>query len=117
MLLFVIAISLAIGCSIAGDFFVQQGATAFIGPRGGSLGRTFRHWKTIFGISLMTFHFGGFLLAIKLAPITLVVPLMSVTYIANTILARAVLHEQVSRLRWAGILVIVFGVVVLGISS
>jgi drug/metabolite transporter (DMT)-like permease len=115
MLLFVIAMSLTIGCSILGDFLVQQGATAVKGSRGESLSSIFRQWKTILGICVMTIHFGSFLLAIRLAPITLVVPLMASTYVINTILAGSVLKERITRMRWVGVMVIVVGVVVLGL--
>ncbi|MBV9388686.1 MAG: hypothetical protein JOZ78_19865 [Chroococcidiopsidaceae cyanobacterium CP_BM_ER_R8_30] len=121
MLLFVIAMSIAISCSILGDFFVQQGATAAKSSTNTSfLGRffnVFRHRKMLIAVGLLTCHFAGYTLAMRLAPVTVVVPLMSCTYIVNIFLARTVLHEQVTRLRWAGVAVIVFGVIVLGIWS
>ena len=117
MLLFTIAMSLAIACSIAGDFFVQQGVTAVKGPKASSFGGIFRHRKILFGVGLLACHFAGYSMAMRLAPITVVVPLMSCTYIVNVALACTVLQERVTRLRWAGVAVIAIGVVVLGIWS
>ncbi|MBV8884435.1 MAG: hypothetical protein JO235_10630 [Chroococcidiopsidaceae cyanobacterium CP_BM_RX_35] len=117
MLLFLVAMSVAISCSILGDFFVQQGATAVKSSNACSFCGIFRHRKMLFGVGLLTCHFAGYTLAMRLAPITVVVPLMSCTYIVNIALARTVLQERVTRLRWAGVAVIVFGVIVLGIWS
>ena len=117
MLLFTIAMSLAISCSIMGDFFVQQGVKAVKDPSSKSFGSIFRHRKMFLGICLLTCHFAGYTLAMGLAPITVVVPLMSSTYIVNIILARTVLQERVPGLRWAGVAVIMIGVAMLGFWS
>lgn len=120
MFLFVIAMGVAISCSILGDFFVQQATTAVKTSNTSSFNRifsVFRHRKMLLAVGLLTCHFAGYTLAMRLAPITVVVPLMSCTYIVNIMLARTVLQERVSKLRWAGVAVIVFGVVVLGIWS
>ena len=117
MLLFMMAMSVAICCSILGDFFVRQGATAVSDPSAKSLFGIFRHWKMLLGVGVLTCHFAGYTMAMRLAPITVVVPLMSSTYIVNIILARTVLQEQIPRLRWAGVAVIMIGVAMLGLWS
>jgi drug/metabolite transporter (DMT)-like permease len=42
---------------------------------------------------------------------------MAMTYIANTIIARTILHEEVNQLRWIGVLVVAVGVMIVGIGS
>ena len=119
MTLFSAAMALAIVGSVLGDFLVKQAAT----PDGdreqgtGGLPRTTRIWLFLAGILFLTLHFAGFLTAMKVAPVTLVVPLMSCTYVLTTLMARYRLQEQVSGYRWAGIAVIMLGVLLLGLSS
>ena len=131
MYLYILGISLAIVCSVAGDFFVKQGAdrikdtsTESFGGVWGLLNPVklfqflrqlgiFSNGKLWLGIGLLTLHFGGYILAMHSAPVTLVVPLMACTYIIDTIIAKNVLHERVTLLRWAGVAIVVCGVAVL----
>lgn len=135
MLLFAIAMGFAIACSIAGDFLVKRGADRLRIPHpkfyGGLRGllnpgkliwfvrqsNLCRNSNLIWGVVLLALHFGAYILALRLAAVTLVVPLMSSTYIAATLLGRFVFHEPVSRLRWAGVGVIILGVILLGFSD
>lgn len=115
--MFWIAMSVAIVTSVVGDFFVEQGSTAVKSSRGNMVLKIFSQPKTLFGVSLLTIHFIALSLALRKAPVTLVVPLMATTYIANTIIARTILHEEVNWLRWAGVLVVAIGVIILGVGS
>ena len=136
MILFAVGISMAIICSVVGDFLIKQGSMAlnevdiksFGGVRGllnplklfefiRQLG-IFHNWKLILGIVVLSGHFGGYLLSMRTAPVVTVVPLMSSTYIIDTILAKYILHERVTWLRWAGVAVVVAGVTSLvGVSG
>ena len=129
MLLY-IAVIIAVICSVVGDFLVKE-ASAKINPPsiekiGGLSGifnpkKLFRYmreagvfyWKLWVGISFHACFFVGYLLAIKMAPVTIVVPFMSSVYIIDTFLGKYVLHEQVNKLRWLGVIIIVCGIVLL----
>lgn len=131
MFYFAVGISMAIICSVAGDFLVKSSTAEINGPNLDSFGGVwhlfnpftlfqflkqygiFHNWKLLLGIVLLTFHFGGFLLAMRVAPVTLVAPMMSSTYIIDTLLGKFVLHERVTWLRWTGVMVVVSGIIIL----
>ena len=131
MWLFAVGMSMAVICSVAGDFMVKQGSAEIKGSGIESFGGVkgvlnpiklfqfirqlgiFSNWKLWLGVVLLTFHFGGYLLAMRTAPVTVVVPLMSSTYLLNTMLGKFVLHERVSWLRWAGVAIVVCGITIL----
>ncbi|BBQ83228.1 TPA: EamA family transporter [Kluyvera ascorbata] len=48
---------------------------------------------------------------LRTMPLTLLQPALSLTYVISALLAVFLLHEHVSVLRWVGIFVIVFGVI------
>ncbi len=83
--------------------------------------RLTRHWlrllQLVVGLVLLMLHFGGFLLALKLAPVTVAIPLMSCTYILTTFMGKIFLHERIDRTRWTGIGVIMIGVILLELST
>jgi drug/metabolite transporter (DMT)-like permease len=131
MWLFAVGMAMAVGGSVAGNFFVKQGAGEIQG-RGlkefGGIRKLlnpvqlyqflaqlgiFNNWRLWLGIAFLTLFFGGYLLAMQQAPVTLVVPLMASTYIINTGIGKFVLHEHVSLLRWLGVAVIVAGIILL----
>ncbi|MBV9390247.1 MAG: EamA family transporter [Chroococcidiopsidaceae cyanobacterium CP_BM_ER_R8_30] len=130
MTLFAIGISMAIVCSVIGDFLIKQGSQELnevdIKSFGGIWGLLnplklfpfmrqsgiFHNWKLILGIVVLSGHFGGYLLSMRTAPVVTVVPLMASTYIIDAILAKIILHERVTWQRWVGV-----GVVVAGVSS
>ncbi|MBV8884427.1 MAG: EamA family transporter [Chroococcidiopsidaceae cyanobacterium CP_BM_RX_35] len=136
MTLFAVGISMAIICSVIGDFLIKQGSQALnevdIKSFGGIWGLLnplklfkfirqsgiFHNWKLILGVVVLSGHFGGYLLSMRTAPVVTVVPLMSSTYIIDTILAKIILHERVTWLRWVGVAVVVAGVTSLvGVSG
>lgn len=48
---------------------------------------------------------------LRTMPLTLLQPALSLTYVISALLAVFLLHEHVSVLRWVGIFVIIFGVI------
>jgi len=69
----------------------------------------FNPWIAI-GIVFLIAFFVSYLSALSFADLTYVLPATSVSYIVMALLARFFLHEQVSLLRWSGILLIALGV-------
>jgi drug/metabolite transporter (DMT)-like permease len=69
------------------------------------------------GTSLMMVFFGLYSLALSWAEISFVLPFTALSYLFVACLAKFVLHEGVSPTRWAGTLLIVLGVIVVGIGE
>lgn len=69
------------------------------------------------GTSLMMVYFGLYSLALSWAEISFVLPFTALSYLFVAFLARFVLHEGVSPTRWAGTLLIVLGVIVVGLGE
>ncbi len=64
----------------------------------------------ISGILLLLCFFASYLTALSWADLTFVLPSTALGYVVVALLSRFWLHEQISPLRWAGILLIVLGV-------
>jgi drug/metabolite transporter (DMT)-like permease len=62
------------------------------------------------GILLLLGFFAAQITALSWADLTFVLPATSFSYVVMTVLARLVLHEQVSLSRWAGVIFITAGV-------
>jgi drug/metabolite transporter (DMT)-like permease len=69
----------------------------------------FNPWIAI-GIIFLIAFFVSYLSALSFADLTYVLPATSVSYIAMALLAHFFLHEQISVMRWSGILLIALGV-------
>lgn len=130
MWLFAVGMTMAVIGSVVGNFFTKKGSAEIKGkdPKEfGGIQSLFNpinlykylkginvfNWKLWLGIAFLTLFFGGYVLAMQQAPVTLVVPLMASTYIINTFLGKFFLNEKVNWLRWAGIMVIVAGIILL----
>jgi drug/metabolite transporter (DMT)-like permease len=84
------------------------GAVTF-GNLGALIHAVFNPWVAL-GILFLIAFFTSYLSALSFADLTYVLPATSVSYIVMALLARFYLHEQVSWIRWSGILLIALGV-------
>jgi len=66
-------------------------------------------WVTV-GILLLLAFFASYMNALSWADLTFVLPATSLGYVLLALVARFVLHEQISPLRWLGIAMISGGV-------
>jgi uncharacterized membrane protein len=71
----------------------------------------------ICGTCLMALYFGMYMLALKWADLSFVLPLTAVSYLLGAALARCYLHEHVTPTRWLGALIIMLGVMVVGLGE
>lgn len=71
----------------------------------------------ICGTMLMTAYFGLYMLALRWADLSFVLPLTAVSYLLGALLAKFYLGEHVSPTRWAGVLIITLGVIVVGFGE
>jgi drug/metabolite transporter (DMT)-like permease len=65
--------------------------------------------KVLLGIALEAAFFGALLYLLSIKDVSLVWPLTSLGFIVTTLAAQFVLHEKVSPIRWAGVLLIALG--------
>src|SRR5713101_9976301 len=69
------------------------------------------------GVLLMTASFFSFLTMLSWFPVSFVVPATSLAYVAGAFGAKIFLGERLSPVRWAGILLICFGVAMAWVDS
>ena len=80
------------------------------------LSRAFRIGWMWLGIALMAAAFFSLLALLSWADVSFVVPATALSYVAGALGARFLLHEHVSPARWAGVLLVCFGVALLSLS-
>jgi drug/metabolite transporter (DMT)-like permease len=73
-------------------------------------------WIAI-GLVLLVSHLGLYMLALKRADMSFVLPLTAAGYPLAALMARFILHEQVGWARWAGTIVITAGVVIVALGD
>ena len=96
-----------------GDCFLSRGMKEL-----GSI--SLAHWQRAFhifgnpwvviGVACLLCYFASYLTSLSWADLTYVLPASAVGYILVALMAKFFLHEQVSLMRWMGILLIVGGV-------
>ncbi|MBI4457084.1 MAG: EamA family transporter [Acidobacteria bacterium] len=74
------------------------------------LGRAFRTGWMWIGITLMAIGFFSLLVLLSWEDVSFVVPATALSYVVGTMGARFVLDEQVSIVRWMGVLLVCIGV-------
>jgi drug/metabolite transporter (DMT)-like permease len=74
------------------------------------LGRALRNGWFWAGIPLMALSFYALLVLLSWQPVSLVIPASALSYVVGTLGAKYILHEKVSRARWAGVLLVCVGV-------
>jgi drug/metabolite transporter (DMT)-like permease len=73
-------------------------------------------WIAI-GLVLLVSHLGLYMLALKRADMSFVLPLTAAGYPLAALMARFILHEHVGWARWAGTIVITAGVVIVALGD
>lgn len=67
------------------------------------------HPKILTGVAFEAGFFAVLLFLLARAPVSLVWPLTSLGFVITTLAARFYLHESISGIRWAGVVLIVLG--------
>lgn len=73
------------------------------------IGRGVRNPNILLGVLFEAIFFGALLYLLSQRDVSLIWPLTSLGFVITAIAARLFLHEQVSWVRWAGVLLIVIG--------
>ncbi len=80
------------------------------GALGQSFGRVTRNPHVAGSVGLMAISFFAFMALLSVADLSFAVPATAASYVLETILARYVLKERISRKRWVGALLVACGV-------
>ena len=81
-----------------------------------ALVRAFREVWFWVGIGLMAIAFFSLLALLSWEDVSVVVPATALTYVAAALGGKFVLHEDVAPVRWAGVLLVCAGVVLLSLN-
>jgi drug/metabolite transporter (DMT)-like permease len=80
-------------------------------------GHTVCNWYVIMGTVLNTVFYVLFLAALSWTDVTVALPMTAIEYGFAALLAVIYLKEQVSTFRWAGILLVIVGVIIIARSG
>lgn len=73
--------------------------------------------KLMFGTTMLAVFFLLWLAVLSWEDLSIALPMQALNYVLVAILAKYMLHEQVSPLRWAGIVLVCIGVILITSSS
>lgn len=71
-------------------------------------------WQIVLGFALFLASSLFWILVLSRVPLSFAYPFVGLTYVMITLFGRFVLHEHVPSLRWAGLALIVCGILVVG---
>lgn len=80
------------------------------------LGRAFRIGWMWLGIGLLAMAFFSLLALLSWENVSFVVPLTALSYVVGALMAKLFLKEEVDRIRWMGVLLVVVGVVLVWVG-
>lgn len=81
-----------------------------VGALGRALGKVAQNPFVSASILFMAVSFFAFLALLSVADLSFAVPATAASYVVETVLARSILRERISRKRWAGALLVACGV-------
>ena len=87
-----------------------------LGPMLRFLSRAFRNGWFWASVPLMALSFYSLLLLLSWEPISLVIPASALSYVVGTLGAKYILREEISVARWAGVILVCIGVLLVTTS-
>lgn len=75
--------------------------------------RAMTEWKIVVGTAMLALFFFLWLAVLSWEDLSVALPMQALNYVLVAILAKYLLHEQVSPLRWAGITLVCIGVILI----
>ncbi len=79
--------------------------------------RAMSEWKIVVGTAMLALFFFLWLAVLSWEDLTVALPMQALNYVLVAILAKYLLHEQISPLRWVGIALVCVGVIMITKSS
>ncbi|MFL6214146.1 MAG: EamA family transporter [Blastocatellia bacterium] len=105
-----------------GDVFITKGmkqvgeiATLNLGELLGIAGRTLTNKWFLVGLFFMAVSFFSFLAVLSWADLSLVLPATSISFVITTVGAKLYLKENISSVRWVGIVLVCAGVALISL--
>lgn len=124
MLKTVIIMLLAVTAGTVGDILLakgmkQLGDLSAMNLRGilEAAYRAMTEWKIVVGTAMLALFFFLWLAVLSWEDLSVALPMQALNYVLVAILAKYLLHEQISPLRWAGIALVCVGVIMITKSS
>ena len=119
VILMVALILEAVGVVLLSHGLKQMGPVTFTGLRDlpGLLGRGLAQPTLLLGVLLETIFFGTLLYLLSQADVSVVWPLTALGFVLTTLSAKWLLHEEVSPVRWTGVILIVVGAMLVSWSA
>ena len=113
-------VAIVVLANVLGNFFMSWGVRRHSTLVGGSAVEYLRVMadpRVAFGISLLIVWLLSRMAMLSWADLSYVAPVTAIGYVLNALMGRAFLGERVSGARWAGTLLIVAGVALVGSTS
>ena len=79
--------------------------------------RAMTEWKIVVGTAMLALFFFLWLAVLSWEDLSVALPMQALNYVLVAVLAKYILHEDVSPLRWAGIALVCVGVMLITKSS
>ncbi|MGB2625798.1 MAG: DMT family transporter [Candidatus Acidiferrum sp.] len=118
-----LAFTIFIACGTGGEIIISIGMKKTGEPEGFRplalsrfLLKAIRNWWFWLGIPMMAISFYTLLILLSWNPISLVIPISSMSYVVGALGAKYILKEDVSLYRWAGVLLVCIGVLIVATS-
>lgn len=118
-----LAFILFIACGTGGEIIISIAMKETGEPEGFHpmalfrfLSRAVRNGWFWLGIPMMAVSFYTLLILLSWNPISLVIPISSMSYVVGALGAKYILKEDVSLYRWAGVLLVCIGVLIVATS-
>src|SRR5437660_1392009 len=106
-----VCVTIVVLSNAFGDFFMKRGI-----PASAQLSRPTEYIATLFqpwvaaGVALLILWQMSRMALLSWADLSYVLPVTSIGYVVVALIGKVMLHEEISPVRWAGILLIVAGV-------
>ncbi len=97
-----------------GSIFIKKGAAAFTIQKFWLL---FKNKFLFWGLILYAFSIVPYLLALRMEEVSVLYPMVSLSYIWVMLLSVKFLRERMNTYKWLGLLAIIVGVVLIGLGS
>ena len=79
--------------------------------------RAMTEWKIVVGTAMLALFFFLWLAVLSWEDLSVALPMQALNYVLVAVLAKYILHEEVSALRWGGIALVCVGVMLITKSS
>ncbi len=104
---------IAVGSAVAASaaFFLKKGASSY------PWYLLWKSWRVDLGIFLYVVSAVLYILALRETPLSVAFPLSAMVYLFSTALAVGVMKEKMNAWKWAGLVGIIIGVLLVGVGS